>query len=61
VCQETGLDRKHLFSRNEIKHHEEDRTAEKVLERNLLSAYAEDHGLCPWMNAGSAAKSFLCS
>ena len=26
----------------------------------ILSAYAEDHGLCPWMNADFVAKSFLC-
>ncbi len=26
---------KHLFSRDEIRYHEGDRTAEKVLERNL--------------------------
>jgi hypothetical protein len=26
-----------------------------------LSAYAEDHGLCPWRDASTAAKSFLCS
>ena len=28
-------DGKHLFFRDEINHHEEDRTAEKVLEGNL--------------------------
>ncbi len=26
-----------------------------------LSAYAEDHGLCPWTNAESVAESFPCS
>jgi hypothetical protein len=26
----------------------------------ILSAYAEDLGLCPWMNADSVAYSFLC-
>jgi hypothetical protein len=26
----------------------------------FLSAYAEDHGLCPWMNADSVTESFLC-
>jgi hypothetical protein len=25
----------------------------------ILSAYAEDKGLCPWMNANSTANSFL--
>jgi len=25
-----------------------------------LSAFAEDHGLCPWMNADSAVRSFVC-
>jgi hypothetical protein len=25
----------------------------------FLSAYAEDYGLCPWMNADSVAKSFM--
>jgi hypothetical protein len=29
--------------------------------KSFLSAYAEDHGLCPWMNADSAAtKSSPC-
>jgi hypothetical protein len=26
----------------------------------FLSAFAEDHGLCPWMNADSAVRSFVC-
>ena len=26
------------------------------LQQKYLSAYAEDHGLCPWMNADSVAK-----
>jgi ABC-type taurine transport system ATPase subunit len=26
----------------------------------FLSTYAEDHGLCPWMNASSANESITC-
>jgi hypothetical protein len=25
----------------------------------FLSAYAEDHGVCPWMNALASAESFM--
>jgi hypothetical protein len=25
-----------------------------------LSAYGEDHGLCPWMNAYAVAELFMC-
>jgi hypothetical protein len=35
---------KHLFFRNEIKHHEEDRTAEKVLDLPARSPALRDEG-----------------
>jgi len=36
--------RKHLFFRDEIKHHEEDRTAEKVLDLPARSPALRDEG-----------------
>jgi len=38
------LPHKHLFSRDEIKHHEKDRTAEKVLDLPARSPALRDEG-----------------
>jgi hypothetical protein len=33
---------------------------EEMANKCFLSAYAEDHGLCPWMNAYAVAELFMC-
>jgi hypothetical protein len=40
-----------------------DNAGKKLISKSfeyLLSAYAEDHGLCLWMNADSVTESLLC-